>query len=46
MGHMVTVEEAKGKRKQVRGKAYFSVPANFFQVSRVKAENVLYCSGS
>lgn len=30
MGHMVTVEEAKGKRARVRGKAFFSLPENFF----------------
>ena len=38
MGHMVTVEEAKGKRDRVRGKAFFPLPENFFifLISRVK----------
>lgn len=30
MGHMVTVEEANGKRDRVRGKAFFPLPENFF----------------
>lgn len=51
MGHMVTVEEANGKRDRVRGKAFFPLPENFFifflsQEWGGGGGNVLYCSRS